>query len=118
MGVEILTVTSAADDLTEIARDKLVHPAARICRAHISDTFFLGRWNSRAAGDSRKRVTKGSKKATEFEVQQPATRSTRNTNGMKIVLLRPCTPLTGAAAHAKSEGCSRRTIHLTANGRQ
>ena len=37
MEVEVLTVTSAADDLTAIARHKLVHAAARIGRERISE---------------------------------------------------------------------------------
>jgi hypothetical protein len=36
MGVEILTVTSAASDLTEIASHKPVHPAASICRVQFT----------------------------------------------------------------------------------
>src|SRR6266446_8733902 len=64
--VEVRVATSAADDITEIARHKSVRPPARICRAQISGRFFLGTWNPRAAGDSHKRTTRGSKKASVF----------------------------------------------------
>jgi hypothetical protein len=40
IGLEIRMVTSAAGDFTEIARLKPIHPAATVCRVHISRIFY------------------------------------------------------------------------------
>src|SRR5262245_38156540 len=66
MRAEILTVTSSANERTGVVRHKMAHPAAKICRASITDASFL-RYVERVAGGSRKRTTKGSRKAREFE---------------------------------------------------